>query len=580
MSKDAGDRPNVVAAEKAAAAVVTEMAGAPAVGNAIGAADVIATQAAGKDRSGRAATVVGFGILLSRLTGLVRGKLFSMYFGLGMEADAFNAASKIPNIMRSLLGEGSLSASFVPVYSRLLAKGDERGANAMANAILGLLMVAVSGLTLVGIAGASVLTTILTPAFEGEQRELTIHLTRILFPMTALMVLSGWCLGVQNSHRRFFWSYASAAMWNVAQIALLGWWGSKASSTTQLAVWLAWATLLGSVLQVGAQLPEVLRLVRPFRVTFDRAVAGVSEALTNIVPVVTALGVVQLSSLIDLQIANHLPKGSISSLTNANIIVLLPVSIFGISVAASSLPEFSRDSASTDESKDSNSNQKTVLHAALLERLRGGWQRILFYIVPSTIACIVYGDMIVGLLFGGGKFGPREQQIVHAVLAAFAVGLISFGSVKLLSSAHYALRDYKTPLRASLSSLVVSAIVSIAMAWPLRHSVYGAAGIALGTALGSYVNLAVQIRGLRNKIGALYTATMWHGTRRIVIATILAGVLAVPARYLLRDRSTYVVALPTLALFSIAYLVFAWFMGSAEAARWLRRPVRKHGAGS
>ena len=540
--------------------------------------DGVAAGTASKERGARAATVVGFGIFLSRITGLVRGFLFTHFFGLGMESDAFIAASKIPNIMRSLLGEGSLSASFVPVYSRLLEKGDERGANAMAGAILGLLMASVSVLTLIGIAAAPLLTSLLTPDFANEKRELTIQLTRILFPMTALMVLSGWCLGVQNSHRRFFWSYASAAMWNIAQIVLLGAWGARAKSLNELAHWLAWATLVGSLLQVGAQMPEVLRLVRPLRITFNRAAVGVAETFKNIGPVVTALGVVQLSSLIDLQIANYLPDGAISSITNANTIVLLPVSIFGISVAASSLPEFSRDTVDDESAVAHNSAERTQRNAVLLERLRGGWQRILFYVVPSTMACIAYGDMIVGMLYRSGNFGAPEQRIVHTVLAAFAIGLVSFGSVKLLASAHYALRDYKTPLRASLASLVVSAIVSVAFAWPLRHSIYGAAGIALGTALGSYVNLSVQIRGLHAKLGALYTTTMWTGTRRIAFATVLAALVAAPVRYLLRGQMSYVVAVPTLAVFSVAYLVVAWMMGSGEAARWLRRPVRLRGS--
>lgn len=519
------------------------------------------TKVASNDRSGRAATVVGAGILLSRISGLVRSFFFARFFGLSMEGDAFLAASKIPNIMRSLFGEGALSASFVPVYSRMLAKGDEKAANALAGAVLGLLMAAVSLITLIGIAAAPFLTTVFNTFFEGEKRELTIQLTQILFPMTAFMVLSGWCLGVQNSHRRFFWSYASAAMWNVAQIILLVGWGSRAQSMQQLAVWLAWATLVGSLLQVAAQMPEVLKLVRPFRISLNRSAEGVPDTLRNVVPVVVALGVVQLSGLIDLQIAGLLPDGAFSSLSNANAVVLLPVALFGISVAASSLPEFSRDSA-------------TQGSPALLERLRGGWQRILFYIVPSAIACICYGDLIVGLLYRSGKFGGAEQQLVHAVLAAYAVGLVSYGSVKLLSSAHYALQDYKTPLRASLASLVISAVIASICVWPFRNSMYGAVGIALGSALGSYVNLTVQVRGLRRKLGALYTPAMWAGTRRIVVATAVAALAAAPLRYWLGSDRALVAAPPTLAAFGLTYLVVAWLMGSGEAARWLRRPVR------
>ncbi|MEP6779431.1 MAG: murein biosynthesis integral membrane protein MurJ [Gemmatimonadaceae bacterium] len=512
------------------------------------------------DRGGRAATVVGAGILLSRITGLLRNFLVARYFGMGLETEAFNTASRIPNIMRNLLGEGALSASFVPVYTRLLEK-DKRAANALANSILGLLMSAVSLLTLVGIAGAPALTTILAGGFSGEKRELTIQLTQILFPMTALMVLSGWCLGIQNSHRRFFWSYASAAMWNVAQIVFLLWQGPHASILRELAVGLAWATLVGSILQVAAQLPEILKLVRPLRFSLNRDAPGVADTLKNLVPVLTALGVVQISSLIDVQIASHLPGSPITSLNNANAVILLPVALFGVSIAASSLPEFSRDSGKLD-------------HNALVERLRTGWQRVLFYIVPSTIACIVFGDLIVGMLYRTGRFTAGDEHVVHSVLAGFAVGLISYGSVKLLASAHYALKDYRTPMRASIASLAVSAVISIGLAILLRNSVYAAAGIALGTAIGSYVNLSVQIKGLRSKLGPLYTHRMWLGTRRIIISTIVAAAVAAPVRYLVWGKAPFIAGPPTLGLFSLTYLVVAWQMGSSEAARWLRQSAR------
>lgn len=551
MSDLVGGRPEVVGTD-----VVSEQL-----------ANVQATatpESASKDRGGRAATVVGAGILLSRFSGLIRTFLFARYFGQGLESDAYNIGIRIPNTIRNLFGEGALSASFVPVYSGMLARGEKREARALAGAIFGLLMAAVSALTLAGIAAAPVLSNWFANTHTPEFLDLSTRLMRIMFPMTALMVMSGWCLGIQNSHRKFFWSYASAALWNFAQIALLLYSGPREKSIRELAVLLAWATLAGSLLQVLAQWPEVLKLVTPFRVSLNRNATGVRETLRHVVPVVVALGVVQVSALIDMYIAKYLPDGSITSVTNANTIVLLPVALFGISVAASSLPEFSRESTAVD-------------FGPLLERLRSGWQRILFYMVPSSIACIAYGDMIVGLLLRSGKFGAIDQRVVHSVLAAFAVGLVSYGSVKLLASAHYALKDYKTPLRASISSLMVSAAISAALAWPFRTSIYGAAGIALGTALGSYVNLSVQIRGLQKKLGTLYTPHMWHGTRRIALATVAAAVIAAPVRYLLRDQVPYVVAPPTLGVFSLAYLVAAWLMGSAEAARWLRRPVRTLG---
>lgn len=515
---------------------------------------------------GRSAFVVGAGILISRLTGLLRNYVVSSVFGVSAVTDAYNAAFKIPNAVRNLLGEGTMSASFVPVYSAMLARGDERGARALANAMLGLLFVATSVLTLIGIASAPLLTQLLAGGFKGETAELTTRLTRILFPMTGVMVLSGWCLGVQNAHRRFFWSYASAAMWSIAQIVILLIGNSRMhGDLVQLAIWLAWGTLAGALLQVAAQMPEVLRLTGPLRPTLDRTVNGVMQTLRNVLPVVTALGAVQVSSFIDLQIASYLPVGAATNMTLANNVALLPVSLFGVSVAASSLPEFARESG-------------TDAMAALLERLRGGWQRILFYIVPSALAFITLGDYIVGMLYRGGRFTAADQGNVHMVLAAFAVGLGSFASVKLLASCHYALQDYKTPLRASVTSIVISAVASVAFAYGLRTTSYAAAGIALGTSIGSYSNLSILMQGLRARLGTIYTPAMWEGTRRIIIAALVAtvagGVASWTHKAYLPMVHPRLAGVPVLGAFGVAYLVTAWLMGSAEAARWLRQRPR------
>ncbi len=515
---------------------------------------------------GRAAFVVGSGILVSRLVGLLRNTAFAYFFGSGAVSDAYSAAFKIPNAVRNLLGEGTLSASFVPVYSRLLEHDDAAAARTLANAMLGVLLLVVSVLTLLGMLLAPALTTALAPGFDGPTRELATRLTRILFPMTGVMVLSGWCLGVQNSHRRFFWSYASAALWSIAQIVLLLVWGPHAESAAVLAIWLAWATLIGALLQVGAQMPEVLRLTGPLRPTLALRAEGLMQTLRNVMPVVTALGAVQVSSFIDLQIASYLPSGATTNMAYANTLGLLPVSLFGVSVAAAALPDLSRDYG-------------VQALDVLRERLRGGWQRILFYIVPSAVALIVLGDYCVGILYRAGRFGPSEQQVVHWILAAYSVGLVSFASVKLLASVHYAFQDYRTPLRASIVAIVISAVTAVAIALPLRRSPFATAGIALGSALGSYVNLIILVGGLRRRLGALYTPAMWVGMRRILIATMCAALVGTLARWAhmhwMPALHPRVAGIPILGMFGLTYLLTAWWTGSGEAARWLRLGVRK-----
>ena len=528
--------------------------------------------------TGRAAGLVAAGIMVSRVFGLLRTWAFARYLGVGVAYDAYTTAIRIPNFVRALLGEGAISASFIPVYSAALQRGDERGARALAGALLGILLAAVSVLTIVGILIAPALVDLFAGGLPESTEALAVRLTRVMFPMTGLMVLSGWCLGIQNSHRRFFMSYASAALWSVAQIVLLfGWGGAGAEAnnpalfglgeriqdTTRLAWWLAWATLAGAVLQIAAQLPEVMRLVHPMRITLDRDAPGVKTVLGNFVPVVVALSAVQISGFIDLRIASHLPEGAIGGMTYASQLYTLPVSLFGLSVAAASLPDFSRDSALAQE--------------VLLDRLRAGWVRILFYIIPCTVVFVLFGDLVITLLLQSGRFDEADTVTVHRILAAYAVGLVGFSSVKLLASAHYAFSDYRTPLRASVVAIVTSAVLALAFALPMRHSLIGAAGIALGSALGSYVNLALLAGGLRRRLGPLYTRAMWRGTFRVLGATAAAaGGGWAMRRWLatadaLPERARgYVVAAGTLAAFGGIFIVVAYAAGSPEAARWLR----------
>src|SRR5450755_1993564 len=207
-----------------------------------------------RERSGRAATLVATGILLSRIAGLVRQHFLARYLGLSDAADAFNAAFRIPNFLQNLFGEGVLSASFIPVYARLRANGDDEEAARVAGAVLSLLAVATSVLVLVGIAATPVLIALIAPGFAGAKRELTITLVRILFPGAGLLVLSAWCLGVLNSHRRFLISYTAPVIWNAAMIGTL-WAFGRHYALYPLSEILAWGSVVGSALQVGVQLP-------------------------------------------------------------------------------------------------------------------------------------------------------------------------------------------------------------------------------------------------------------------------------------------------------------------------------------
>ncbi len=520
--------------------------------------------------AGRAAGLVAAGILVSRLTGLVRTKLIAHFLGSSAENDAYNMALRIPNALRNLFGEGTLSAAFVPVYSALLGRGEERESKALANALLGVLLVGVSVLTLVGIVAAPWLTAVLAAGFTAEKAELTTRLMRVLFPMAGLMVISGWCLGVQNSHRRFFISYASAALWSVTQIVLLAGWGARASSMVELAWWLSWATLAGAVLQVSVQLPEVWRLAGPIVPRLTSGNRDVALVLRNLVPVIGALGVVQLSGFADGFIAAFLADGSVSTLSYANQLMLLPVAMFGIAVSASSLPELSRDSgAATDVAAQAAQRE------AIRARVQNGWVRILFYVVPSAIVFIVFGDLVIGVLLTSGAFGLEEQRLVHATLAAYAVGLVAFSSNRLFATVFHAGQDYRTPLRYSMVSVTVSVVAAAALAYAFRAQALAVAGIALGAAIGSWVNFTLLSSRVRKRFGVLLDVAATGVVRRISALTFAATLVSSAVRYLLPPMHRYVEAPVVIGVFSIVYLLGSWWFGSSEASRWLRLAPRR-----
>jgi putative peptidoglycan lipid II flippase len=253
----------------------------------------VASPAGGCDRGGRtpAAVLVGGGILLSRLAGLVRQRVFAHFFSTSAAADAFTAAFRIPNYLQNLFGEGVLSASFIPVYAGLVARGDDEEAGRVAGAVAAMLAMATSLLVLLGVLLAPLLVTVIAGGFQGETRALTIQLTRILFPGAGLLVWSAWCLGILNSHHRFFLSYVAPVIWNAAMIGTLLAFGPH-RDLFALAWMLAWGSVIGSGLQFLVQLPTVLRLVPRLRFSLGLDHPKVRTVVRNFVPVFVGRGVV------------------------------------------------------------------------------------------------------------------------------------------------------------------------------------------------------------------------------------------------------------------------------------------------
>lgn len=519
--------------------------------------EVAATPAAPARPEGSAAILVAAGIFLSRIFGLVRQRVFAHYFGTSAAADAFNAALRIPNMLQNLFGEGVLSASFIPVYAGLRARGDDEEARRVAGAVGALLAVVVAVLVLVGVLAAPLIVDVIVPGFSGPKRDLTVRIVRILFPGIGVLVQAAWCLGILNSHRKFFLSYASPVLWNLAMIAGLLWFGGRRNQQG-LAIALAWATVIGCVLQLLVQLPVVLKLVPGLRLQLRHRSEHVREVVRNFGPTFAGRGVVQISSFVDQFIASPLPDGAVSALTYAQNIYLLPVSLFGMSISAAELPSMSSLTGSTEE-----------LAAKLRARLDTALRRVAFFVVPSAVAMIVLGDEILGVLLRSGRFTGRDTQLTWAVLDGAALGLVATTLARVYSSTHYALRDTRSPLRFSAVRVGLGLVLSALLAlWLPRQlglgRVWGAAGITLASSLAGWVEYALLRRSMHRRIGR--TAVPGGLLARLWGAAMLAGGAGYGAKLLLGPGAGNVMrGLIALGVFAAGYGGLTLALGVPEA---------------
>ena len=518
------------------------------------------------DRGRGGAFFVATGILLSRIAGLIRQRVFSHYFGLRNDAaDAFTAAFRIPNFLQNLFGEGALSASFIPVYAALVARGDRREADRVAGAVAALLALIVSVLVLIGVVATPFLIAAIAPGFHGAKRALTIQIVRVLFPGAGIFAVSAWCLGVLNSHRRFLLSYASSVMWNAAMIATLMLFGAL-SELPRLAVILAWGSVAGAALQLLVQLPVVWRVAPELRLSFDTTSEHVRTIGRNFVPVLFSRGVVQVSAYVDSLIASLLGTGAVTGLQNASTLYTLPVSLFGISVSASELPAMSAVA----------SGDAAALEA-VRQRLNAGLRRIAYFVVPSAMAFLALGDVIVAALFQTGRFDRSDSLYVWGIVAGSAVGLLASTLGRLYSSTYYALRDTRTPLRYAVFRVVLTTVLGYLCAIPLPRaigipSLWGAAGLTASAGVAGWMEMLLLRSTLNARIGPTglpvpYVATLW-GSALAGAAAAWAVKLALPPLH------PIVVAALVLGVYGVVFLGSTLALRLPEASMSFGRMLR------
>jgi putative peptidoglycan lipid II flippase len=518
--------------------------------------------------SKRFAFLVAAGIFLSRLAGLIRDRVFAHYFGNSAIADVFRAAFRIPNFLQNLFGEGVLSASFIPVYANLLARDDKEEARKTAGAVAALLALSTSVLVLLGVLTAPWLIEAIAPGFHGEKRELTILLVRILFPGAGLLVASAWCLGVLNSHRKFLLSYTAPVLWNIAMIAgMIGF--GRGREQNSLVVITAWASVVGSALQVAVQLPTVLKLLGGLKLSLAHQAENVRTVIRNFFPVFISRGVVQISAYIDAFLASWLPDGGVAALGYAQTLYTLPVSLFGMSVSAAELPVMSSAIGAADEVAN-----------LLRARMNNGLRQISFLVVPSVVGFLVLGDVIVGAIYQSGRFVHNDVMYVWGILAGSTVGLLASTLGRLYSSGFYALRDTRTPLRFAMVRVGLTTLLGYLAALPLPRLLgveqrWGVAGLTISAGIASWVEFTLLQRGLRRRVGhvglpASFLIQVW-------MAALIGAGAARGLLFVLDHHKPLVLAIPVLGLYGVLFFAVSLGLKLPEARSMLSLLSRRFG---
>jgi putative peptidoglycan lipid II flippase len=518
--------------------------------------------------SRRGSLFVALGILLSRTFGLVRQTLLAHFLGLSDAADALNTAFRIPNFLQNLLGEGALSASFIPSYSRLLGDDNEVEARRLAGAVLSVLLLAVAVIVLCGeLATPWLMALLVSHKWSPEKRALTESLVRILFPGAGIMVLSAWCLGVLNSHRRFLLSYASPVVWNLAIIAAIIFFARQQmpAHPEGFVVIAAWGAVAGSALQVAVQWPAVIAVGGRIVPTAWRQAKELPRVVRAFLPNVISRGANQISALVDLYIASSIPlEGAVAAMASAQVLYTLPVSLFGMAVSAAELPEMSRE----------RGDPETVA-TALRIRLTGATQRLAFYIVPSALGFLTLGGVIAGAVFQTGRFKHADSDFVWIVLAGSATGLLASTLGRLYASTFYALNDTRTPLRCG----IVRVLLTGALGWLAAiiappalglDPKWGAAGLTATAGIAGWVEFALLRRGLCRRIG--YFNLQGGELLKLWAAGLAAAVFGTAIRLGLQHHLPPIpLALLAVPANAITYLAITSWWDIPEAAVLTRR---------
>jgi len=516
-------------------------------------------------RSGLGSVLAAIGIGASRLSGLIRERFLAQALGQGPEADALRAALRLPNFIQNLLGDAALSASFTPVYSQLMSRGEDRLALTLRRHAALRLGVVVSLLVALGLALAPWLVHAIVPGFGPERAALTVSLVRILFPATGLLVMSALALAVLQAHGRLLSGYVAPVIWNASiLIALLGWqFVNPDAAPAELGTAIAWGAVGGAALQwawQGQRTPAGGGAERPRGSVDPTALARAwRRCVTALPPVLLSRGIVQISAFIDTALASLLPLGSLAILGYAQTLYLLPIALFGTSVAAASLPALAN--VASPEAAD----------RARFERiLAAGARRLCLLGLLATGAGLFLAPAIVRVVYAGGAFDAEAVENTAFALAC-GMGIVlpsMFG--RLWSSACFALSRPALATRAACLRVGVSALLSllaVALLAGRETGTWSAGYLLLASAVAATLECAVLVWGLARATGV---RAAWPERWRTSLLALVAGIAAGGALANLGPAGLFA-DWGSLAAYGVGFVLIAWWGGHPDVRRLVSR---------
>jgi putative peptidoglycan lipid II flippase len=454
----------------------------------------------------RSAGVIGVATMTSRVLGLIRDQVLAYFFGAGDAMDAFRIAFRLPNALRDLFSEGALSAALVPAFARALVVGDRTAAWRLCSNVITAALIISGAVSVAGMLLARPLVELYAPGFEQipGKLELTIKLTRIMFPFLALVGTAAAMMAMLNALRRFFIPALSPATFNVATIAC-AMVAMPLSSRLGIEpiVAIAGGTLLGGAGQILLQWPALRREGFRYQPVLDPRDPALREIGRLMVPGVVGLAAVQVNLLVNSWLASSLGTGAVSWLDYAFRLMYLPIGLFGVSIATASLPAISTHAADADD-------------GGVRRAVSSGLRMILMLNVPATVGLLVLATPIVRLIFERGRFTPADTAATAAALMCYGPGLVGYSAVKLLSSAFYALGNSRIPLMSSAASIAFNVAVNLMLVHRLGYR-----GLALGTAAAALLNAGLLIGFLHARLGGLERPRLVAAALKISAASIV-----------------------------------------------------------